>query len=155
MALFGDTGGAAAGGDWAKQAADAQAMADRILKDSGYASGTAGVTMANGAEMAAAMGADRDRIQAQADEQNRILKVGSPAKATIVGKTDTGEKAGGNPIYQLELKVVPDGGVEYTAKVSQILPSTTLGSYADGTTLDARIDPADKNKIAFGDKPFK
>ena len=155
MALFGGTDPSAMGGDWAKQAADAQAMADQMLKDSGYASGVAGVTMANGADMAAAMGADQSKIQAQADEQNRILTIGSPAQVTIVSKTDSGTKVAGNPVYQLELSVTPESGDAYTASISQILPTVTLASYADGTTLAARVDPADKNKIAFGEKPFK
>ncbi len=46
MGLFDNIPGAggaagAAGGDWAKQAAQAQAAADEILKNSGYAGGTA------------------------------------------------------------------------------------------------------------------
>jgi hypothetical protein len=155
MALFGGTDPAAMGGDWAKQAADAQAMADQVLKDSGYASGVAGVTMANGADMTAALGADQAKIQEQADEQNRILTVGSPAQITIVSKTDTGTKVAGNPVYQLQLSVAPEGGAAYTATISQIVPSITISGYSDGTTMAGRVDPADKNKIAFGEKPFK
>ena len=101
------------------------------------------------------MGADRDKIQASADENNRILTIGSPAKATIVSKTDTGEKVAGNSVYQLKLSVVPEGGKAYEVTKTEIIPPQTLTGYADGTTLDARVDPADKNKVAFGDKPFK
>jgi hypothetical protein len=155
MALFGGFDPGAAGGDWAKQAADAQAMADQMMKDSGYANGVGDVTMANAGEMTAAMGADQAKIQAQADEQNRILTIGSPAQVTITGKVDTGEKVAGNPVYQLDLSVKPESGDAYDAKSTQILPTVTLSSYADGSTLAARVDPADKNNIAFGEKPFK
>ena len=156
MGLFDSMGaGAAAGGDWQKQAAEAQAMADKAMQDAGYGNAASDVTMANAGAMAATMGADRDKIQASADENNRILTVGSPAKATIVSKTDTGEKVAGNSVYQLELSVVPEGGKAYTVKKTEIIPPQTLTGYADGTTMDARVDPADKNKVAFGDKPFK
>jgi hypothetical protein len=156
MGLFDSMGGtAAAGADWQKQAAEAQAMADKMMQDAGYGNAASDVTMANGAAMAATMGADRDKIQASADENNRILTIGSAAKATIVSKTDTGEKVAGNSVYQLELSVVPEGGTAYTVKKTEIIPPQTLTGYADGTTLDARVDPADKNKVAFGDKPFK
>ncbi|CAN5445366.1 hypothetical protein BH10ACT7_BH10ACT7_03940 [soil metagenome] len=39
-------------------------------------------------------------------------------------------------------------------QLPQIIPPSTLSGYADGTTMQARIDPADKNLVAFGDKPF-
>lgn len=151
MGMFDNVGGAAAaGGDWAKQAADAQAMADQIMKDSGY-----GATTADAAASAPQMAADRDAIQAAADENNRILTVGGKAKLTIKSKTDLGKKVAGNDTYQLELEVVPEGGKAYTVKKTEIIPPQVMGSYADGATLDGRVDPADKNKVAFGDKPFK
>jgi hypothetical protein len=151
MGLFDNVPGAgAAGGDWAKQAADAQAAADQILKSSGYAGGTADPAAMDAAQL----GADQKAIQDQAHEQNRILSVGSPAQLTIVSKVDTGEKAGGNPIYVLKLKVAPEGGKAYDVDLKQIIPSTTLSGYADGTTMAGRVDPADKKLVAFGDKPF-
>jgi hypothetical protein len=151
MGLFDNVGGgAAAGGDWAKQAADAQAMADQMMKDSGY-----GATTADAAAAAPAMAADRAALEAQADEQNRILSIGDKAKVTIVSKTDTGKKVAGNDTYLLELKVEPEGGKAYTVKKEEIIPPQVISGYADGTTMDGRIDPADKNKVAFGDKPFK
>lgn len=156
MGLFDNAGaGAASAVDWQKQAAEAQAMADQAMKDAGYGNAASDVTMANAGAMSATMGADRDKIQASADENNRILTVGGAAKATIVSKTDTGEKVAGNSVYQLKLSVVPDGGAAYDVTKSEIIPPQTLTGYADGTTLDARVDPADKNKVAFGDKPFK
>jgi len=140
----------AAGGDWQKQAADAQAMADQVMKDSGY-----GATMGEQVGNMGAMQADQAALMAQADEQNRILTVGGKAKITIKGKTDLGKKVAGNDTYLLELEVTPEGGTAYTVKKEEIIPSQVISGYADGTTLDGRVDPADKNKVAFGDKPFK
>ncbi|MEZ5189676.1 MAG: hypothetical protein R2717_01495 [Schumannella sp.] len=148
MGMFDNLGGA--GGDWAKQAAEAQAMADQAMKDAGYGASTADAVAA-----APAMAADRAALEEQADEQNRILTVGGKAKITIKGKTDLGKKVAGNDTYLLELEVVPEGGKKYTVKKEEIIPPQVISGYADGTTMDGRIDPADKNKVAFGDKPFK
>ena len=149
MGLMDNVGGAA-GGDWAKQAADAQAMADQLMKDSGYGSNMQEVVGNTGA-----MATDQAALMAQADEQNRILAIGEKAKITITGKTDLGKKVAGNDTYQLTLEVTPEGGKAYTVKKEEIIPSQVISGYADGTTMDGRIDPADKNKVAFGDKPFK
>ena len=149
MGMFDNLGGAS-GGDWATQAAEAQAMADQMMKDSGY-----GASTADSAAAMPAMAADQKAIQDAADENNRILTVGGKAKLTITGKTDLGKKVAGNDTYQLELEVVPEGGKAYTVKKTEIIPPSVLSSYADGTTLDGRVDPADKNKVAFGDQPFK
>jgi hypothetical protein len=146
MAMF----DGAAGGDWAKQAADAQAMADQLMKDSGY-----GANMAEVVGNTGAMAADQATLMAQADEQNRILTIGDKAKLTIVKKTDLGKKVAGNDTYLLELKVEPEGGAAYTVKKEEIIPSQVISGYADGTSMAGRVDPADKNKVAFGDKPFK
>jgi hypothetical protein len=148
MGLMDNIGGGA-GSDWAKQAADAQAMADQMMKDSGY-----GASSADAVAAAPAMAADRGKLEEQAHEQNRILAVGGKAKITIVKKTDTGEKVAGNDTYLLELKVEPEGGKAYTVKKTEIIPPQVISGYADGTTMDGRIDPADQNKVAFGDKPF-
>jgi len=97
------------GGDWAGQAADAQVMADQIMKDSGYGSNMQEVVGSTGQ-----MAADQAALMAQADENNRILTVGSPAAVTIVSKTDLGRKVAGNDTWLLELEVTPEGGTPYT-----------------------------------------
>ena len=124
-----DNIGGAAGGDWAKQAADAQAMADQIMKDSGYGANTAEAVGNTGA-----MATDQAALMAQADEQNRILAIGEKAKITIKGKTDLGKKVAGNDTYLLELEVTPDGGKAYTVKKEEIIPPQVISGYADGTT---------------------
>jgi hypothetical protein len=150
MGAFDNLPGMGAGGDWAKQAADAQAAADEILKNSGYAGGTADPAATD----LAGLSADRAALEAQGHEQNRILGVGSPATLTIDSKVDTGESVAGNATYILNLTVTPEGGEAYTVQLKQIIPPSTLSGYADGTTMPGRIDPADKNNVAFGDKPF-
>ena len=105
--------------------------------------------------MAAGSGvADRESLQGQAHEQNRILTVGSPGQALIKGHADTGENVAGNPVWIFDLEVTPDGGAPYSVQKREIVSSAAIGSDADGSSLACRIDPADPQKVAFGEKPF-
>ena len=103
--------------------------------------------------MAAAVGA-RNSLQDQAHEQNRILTVGSPAQALIRSHVDTGQNVAGNPVWVFDLEVTPEGGEPYTVQHQEIVSSAAMGAYGDGTSMACRIDPADPQRIAFGEKPF-
>ena len=124
---------------------DAMASAQQMQQQAGMSGGQGG--------MAAAVGA-RDSLQGQAHEQNRILTVGSPAQALIRSHVDTGENVAGNPVWILDIEVTPDGGPAYTVQKREIVSSAAMGAYGDGTSMACRIDPADPQKIAFGEKPF-
>ena len=124
----------------AGQAAESgQAMQQR------YGGGMAGVAPAV---------AERDSLQGQAHEFNRILTVGQPGNALIKGHVDAGEQVAGNPVWIFELEVTPDGGEPYSVQHREIVSTMALGSYPDGSSMPCRIDPADAQKIAFGEKPF-
>ena len=94
--------------------------------------------------------ADRDAIQSQAHESQRIRSVGQAGQAVIKSHVDTGEKAAGNPIWIFDLEVTPEGGQPYTVQHREIVSSMTMGSYGDGTSMACHIDPADPQKIALG-----
>jgi hypothetical protein len=98
--------------------------------------------------------ADRDSLGGQAHEFNRILTIGQPASALIRGHVDAGEKVAGNPVWIFELEVTPQGGAAYAVQHREIVSTMALGSYPDGSSMACRIDPADPQKIAFGEKPF-
>jgi hypothetical protein len=131
-------------------AAEAQKLAEQMAKQGGHQD----VTMANAGELAAQGMKERSEIEATAHELNRILSVGSPGKVTIVSHVDTGEKVGVAGYWILNLEVTPEGGAPYTVEKKELVGAVNAASYADGTTMDCRIDPADTSKIAFGDKPF-
>jgi hypothetical protein len=97
------------------------------------------------------MMADRDSIQGQAQEFRRIRGVGQPGNALIRSHVDTGEKAAGNPIWVFDLEVTPQGGAPYSVQHREIVSTAALGAYGDGTSMACRIDPADPQKIAFGE----
>ena len=98
--------------------------------------------------------ADRDSLQGQAHEFNRILTVGQPGSALIHGHVDTGEHVAGNPVWLFDLEVTPEGGNPYAVQHREIVSTMAMGSYPDGATMACRVDPADPQKIAFGEKPF-
>jgi hypothetical protein len=127
-------------------AAGAQQMQQQAEQQAGGISAGAG-------GMGAAVAA-RDSLQGQAHEQNRILTVGSPGQALIKGHVDTGENVAGNPVWIFDLEVTPEGGEAYSVQKREIVSSAAMGAYPDGGTLACRIDPADPQLIAFGEKPF-
>lgn len=96
----------------------------------------------------------RNELQEQAQEQNRILTVGLPGQALIKGHAETGENVAGNPVWIFDLEVTPEGGAPYGVQKREIVSSAAMGSYPDGASLACRIDPADPQKIAFGERPF-
>lgn len=98
--------------------------------------------------------ADRDSLQGQAHEFNRILTVGAAGQALIRSHVDAGEQVAGNPVWIFDLEVSPEGGAPYAVQHREIVSTMAMGSYPDGTSMACRIDPADPQKIAFGEKPF-
>ncbi len=130
---------------------EAQGMADQASKDAGMDK----PDMFNAGRVKKQGTAARDDIHAAAEESNRILTVGNPGSVTIVGHTGTGESVAGNPIWILQLEVTPEGGSAYTVEKREIVPRTTASGYADGITMQCRIDPADQNLVAFGDKAWR
>jgi hypothetical protein len=98
--------------------------------------------------------ADRDSLQGQAHEFNRILTVGQPGQALIRSHVDAGDRVAGNPVWIFDLEVTPEGGAPYTVQHREIVSTMATGSYLDGAAMACRIDPADPQKLAFGEKPF-
>jgi hypothetical protein len=98
--------------------------------------------------------ADQGSLQGQAHEFNRILTVGAPGQALINTHVDAGEQVAGNPVWIFDLQVTPEGGAPYPVQHREIVSTMAMGSYPDGTSMACRIDPADPQKIAFGEKPF-
>jgi hypothetical protein len=100
------------------------------------------------------MAADQSSLQGQAHEFNRILTVGSPGQALIRSHVDAGEQVAGNPVWIFDLEVTPEGAAPYAVQHREIVSTMAMGSYPDGAAMACRIDPADPQKVAFGEKPF-
>jgi hypothetical protein len=72
----------------------------------------------------------------------------------IEGHVDTGDQVAGNPIWVFRLLVTPDGGAGYRVRHRQAVSPAAVDSYPAGSTLVCRIDPGDRHRIAFGERPF-
>ena len=136
--------------DSMSQAGEAMAGAQQMQQQAEQQAG--GISAGPGG-MGAAVAA-RDSLQGQAQEQNRILTIGSPGNALIRSHVDTGENVAGNPVWIFDIEVTPEGGEPYAVQKREIVSSAAMGAYGDGTSMACRIDPADPQKIAFGEKPF-
>lgn len=132
------------------QANDAMAGAGQMQQQAEQQAGGISAGPGGMAATAAASGT----LQGQAHEQNRILTVGSPGQALIKSHVDTGENVAGNPVWIFDIEVTPEGGEPYSIQKQEIVSSAAMGAYGDGTSMACRIDPADPQKIAFGEKPF-
>jgi hypothetical protein len=133
-----------------KGAVDAASQAQQYVQQNGGGIPGMGGGMGNvGQQMA-----DRDSLQGQAHEFNRILTVGQPGHALIRSHVDAGEQVAGNPVWIFDLEVSPDGVAPYAVQHREIVSTMAMGSYPDGASMACRIDPADPQKIAFGEKPF-
>ena len=127
------------------QAGEAQEAAKQAQDQAGMSGGMGGMQQAV---------ADRDSLQGQAHEFNRILTIGQAGQALIRGHVDAGEKVAGNPVWIFDLEVTPEGGAAYGVQHREIVSTMAMGSYPDGSSMACRIDPADPQKVAFGEKPF-
>ena len=134
-----------------KNMKDAVGQAQAAVQDAGQWQQTAGAPA--GMDVSGAM-ASRGALESQAHEQNRILSVGQAGTAVIRSHVDVGKTVAGNPVWILNLEITPEGGAAYGVQHKEIVSSMAMGSYGDGTSLACRIDPADPQKIAFGEQPF-
>jgi hypothetical protein len=94
--------------------------------------------------------ADRDAVQAQGNEYRRLAQVGRAGNAVITASSDTGERAAGNTVAQLELDVTPEGGETYPVSLRYIIAGSDLAPYAPGKSYSVKIDPENRENVTFG-----
>ena len=94
--------------------------------------------------------ADRDAVMAQGNEYRRLAEVGLPGNAVITASSDTGDRAAGNTVAQLELDVTPEGGAAYPVSLRYIIAGSDLGPYAPGKSYSVKIDPENRETVTFG-----
>ena len=114
----------------------------KSMKDAMSGQGTGAMTMPT-------MG-DVDAVNAQGREYRRLAKVGLAGNAVITSATDTGERAAGNTVADLELQVTPEGGETYPVSLRYIIAGSDLGPYAPGSSYSVKIDPENRQNVTFG-----
>jgi hypothetical protein len=133
-----------------KNMKDAMGQAGQAQEAAQQAEQQAGISGTDMGQLAGARGA----LEGQGHEFNRILTVGQAGQALIKGHVDAGEQVAGNPVWIFDLEITPEGGAPYGVQHREIVSTAAMGAYPDGSTMACRIDPADPQKIAFGEKPF-
>ena len=93
---------------------------------------------------------DRDAVMAQGNEYKRLAQVGLPGNAVIVSASDSGERAAGNTVANLELQVTPADGETYPVSLRYIIAGTDMGPYAPGSSYSVKIDPENRENVTFG-----
>ena len=93
---------------------------------------------------------DRDAVMAQGNEYKRLAKVGLPGNAVIVSAADSGERAAGNTVANLELQVTPAEGEPYPVSLRYIIAGTDMSPYAPGSSYSLKIDPENRENVTFG-----
>ena len=93
---------------------------------------------------------DAAAVNAQGQEYRRLAQVGRSGNAVITAATDSGERAAGNAVAQLELQVTPEGGDTYPVSLRYIVAGTDLGPDAPGSSFSVKIDPENPQNVTFG-----
>ena len=93
---------------------------------------------------------DRDAVMAQGNEYKRLAQVGLPGNAVIASASDSGERAAGNTVANLELQVTPADGETYPVSLRYIIAGTDMGPYAPGSSYSVKIDPENRENVTFG-----
>jgi hypothetical protein len=87
------------------------------------------------------------------DAQTRAARAaadGIPATAIVVSVRDGIGMVNYQPIAEIELTVLPEGGAPYPVTVRQALGIPQLGSLQPGTRLSVRIDRDDPTAVWLG-----
>ena len=112
------------------------------MKDAMSGQGTGAMSMPAAGDVSA--------VNAQGQEYRRLAQVGLSGNAVITSAADSGDRAAGNTVADLELQVTPEGGETYPVSLRYIIAGTDLGPYAPGSSYSVKIDPEDRQNVTFG-----
>lgn len=94
------------------------------------------------AKMAAAQ-----EMLAQQTRMMNLATTGADASATIIDARQTTQMVNFEPVIELDLHMIVDGGAPYPLTVSQPVPQLYLAKAQAGGTLKAKVDPADPSAV--------
>ena len=80
--------------------------------------------------------------------QSRLANSGIEAVATVVTLRDTGTQINLQPLTEVDLTVVPPGGIAFPATAT-VIGHAQLAVLAPGGTVRVRYDPAQPQTIAI------
>ncbi|HEX3804554.1 MAG TPA: hypothetical protein VHV75_17135 [Solirubrobacteraceae bacterium] len=92
------------------------------------------------------MSAAREMLAQQTRMMN-LAATGTDASATIIDARQTTQMINFEPVVELDLHLVVEGGAPYPLTVSQPVPQLYLAKAQAGGTLKAKIDLADPSAV--------
>jgi len=81
--------------------------------------------------------------------QNKLMKTGVSATATVLEVRDTGVTVNNSPQIKLLLQVTPPMGMQYKVQTKVLISRLQTYEFQAGMTIAVKIDPNDKDKIAI------
>jgi hypothetical protein len=81
--------------------------------------------------------------------QNKLMKTGVSATATVLEVRDTGVTVNNSPQIKLLLEVTPPMGMQYKVETKVLISRLQTYAFQSGMTIAVKIDPNDKDKIAI------
>ena len=87
----------------------------------------------------------------QDQQANEVIRLtGRAARAIVRSYTWLGMNINGNnPYVELEVEVLPDGGLAFTARVKGAVMESAVAKYQPGQEIFVRYDPADTTKVTI------
>lgn len=102
-----------------------------------------GAQMASGLEQMKQANA----MMAQQTEAASAAANGTAAQLQVTGSRDTGTVLNLQPVLEIDLLVVPDGGAPYPTTIRQVVPMASLARVAPGGALRGKVDPSNPASV--------
>lgn len=91
--------------------------------------------------------AEANQMMAAQTQAANLAVHGTSATASIVGAQQTGALVNYQPMLQLDLLVMPTGGVPYPVTVTQMVEQVFLAKATAGGTVAVKVDAADPQVV--------
>ena len=98
------------------------------------------------AEAQASMAA-ANQVMAQQTAAANVAATGLDATATVVAVRQGAAMINYQPVVEIDLTVMPPGGMPYPATVSQVVQQVHLARLQSGAGLRVKVDPANPQTI--------
>jgi hypothetical protein len=87
------------------------------------------------------------QMMAQQTEAAQLAATGTTATLQVTASRDLGTQVNMQPMIELQLLVMPEGGAPYPTTVQQVVPMTALARIAPGSSLTGKVDPANQSLV--------
>ena len=85
----------------------------------------------------------------KAANAQRLLAVGEPGQAWVLGLSQTGVYVNNNPQVQLQLRVQTASHGVYEVSRKEVVPMLMIGRITSGHPLPVKVDPANPHDLAI------